>query len=71
MDQGYGYLQIDFGERTGPNNRYEVLRKLGWGMNVCGVHVLAKRWLLRLALDHECGISVCPFFACFIFRVID
>ena len=33
-DQGYGYLQVDFGERIGPNDRYEILRKLGWGMNV-------------------------------------
>lgn len=35
VDQGYGYLQVDFGERIGPNSRYEILRKLGWGMNVC------------------------------------
>jgi hypothetical protein len=41
-DQGYGYLQIDFGQRIGPGNRYEVFRKLGWGMNVCGVHVSAR-----------------------------
>jgi serine/threonine-protein kinase SRPK3 len=34
-DQGYGYLQVDFGQRIGPRDRYEVLRKLGWGMNVC------------------------------------
>jgi serine/threonine-protein kinase SRPK3 len=33
-DQGYGYLQVDFGQRIGPGDRYEVLRKLGWGMNV-------------------------------------
>ncbi|KAJ7726753.1 kinase-like protein [Mycena metata] len=33
-DQGYGYLQVDFGQRLGANGRYEILRKLGWGMNV-------------------------------------
>jgi hypothetical protein len=37
-DQGYGYLQVDFGDRIGPSHgsrpRYEILRKLGWGMNV-------------------------------------
>lgn len=33
-EQGYGYLQIEFGQRIGPNQRYEILRKLGWGMNV-------------------------------------
>ena len=34
-DQGYGYLQVEFGQRIGPSNRYEILRKLGWGLNVC------------------------------------
>ena len=33
-DQGYGYLQVDFGQRIGSGNRYEILRKLGWGGNV-------------------------------------
>ncbi|KAJ7739469.1 kinase-like domain-containing protein [Mycena maculata] len=45
-DQGYGYLQVDFGDRIGPVHgprpRYEILRKLGWGMN-------ASVWLAR---DH-------------------
>ncbi|KAJ6448697.1 kinase-like protein [Mycena sanguinolenta] len=42
-DQGYGYLQVDFGDRIGPSHgsrpRYEILRKLGW----------ASVWLAR---DH-------------------
>jgi hypothetical protein len=45
-DQGYGYLQVDFGQRVGPGDRYEVLRKLGWGMNVRKVYVRAKIILL-------------------------
>lgn len=31
-DKGWGYLQVEFGERIGPEGRYEILRKLGWGM---------------------------------------
>ncbi|OBZ66852.1 Serine/threonine-protein kinase SRPK [Grifola frondosa] len=49
-DQGYGYLQVEFGQRIGPNNRYEILRKLGWGQN-------ASVWLAR---DHEdaCYVAI-------------
>ncbi|KAL6300875.1 kinase-like domain-containing protein [Sparassis latifolia] len=49
-DQGFGYLQVDFGQRIGPGDRYEVLRKLGWGMN-------ASVWLAR---DHEeeCYVAI-------------
>ncbi|KAJ7220783.1 hypothetical protein GGX14DRAFT_389175 [Mycena pura] len=32
-DQGYGYMQVDLGQRIGPSGQYEILRKLGWGMN--------------------------------------
>ena len=31
-EQGFGFLQVEFGERIGPGGRYEILRKLGWGM---------------------------------------
>lgn len=33
-EQGEGYLRVDFGERMGPDNRFEILRKLGWGRYV-------------------------------------
>jgi hypothetical protein len=60
-DQGYGYLQVDFGQRIGPSDRYEILRKLGWGMNVrralsyqhanfLTAFMQASVWLAR---DHE------------------
>jgi hypothetical protein len=29
---GHGYAQFDFGQTIGPENRYKVVRKLGWGM---------------------------------------
>lgn len=38
-DQGYGYLQVDFGQRIGPSGQYEILRKLGWGLNVSYAYI--------------------------------
>ena len=29
---GHGYAQFDFGDTIGPENRYKIVRKLGWGM---------------------------------------
>ncbi|KAF8323237.1 kinase-like protein [Clavulina sp. PMI_390] len=37
---GYGWAQLEFGERVGPNNRYTIARKLGWGMG-------SSTWLAR------------------------
>ncbi|KAJ3810442.1 kinase-like protein [Lentinula lateritia] len=31
--EGYGWPQLEFGERIGPDLRYELKRKLGWGMS--------------------------------------
>ncbi|KAJ3884466.1 kinase-like protein [Lentinula edodes] len=31
--KGYGWPQLEFGERIGPDLRYEIKRKLGWGMS--------------------------------------
>ncbi|KAJ6555185.1 kinase-like domain-containing protein [Mycena vulgaris] len=30
---GYGFAHFEFGELVGPEGRYKVARKLGWGMN--------------------------------------
>jgi hypothetical protein len=29
---GYGWAQFEFGDQIGPDNRYTITRKLGWGM---------------------------------------
>lgn len=31
--EGFGWPQLEFGERIGPDLRYEIKRKLGWGMH--------------------------------------
>ncbi|KAJ3897945.1 kinase-like protein [Lentinula edodes] len=31
--EGYGWPQLEFGDKIGPDLRYEIKRKLGWGMN--------------------------------------
>ena len=37
---GYGWPQIDFGQRVGKEERYTIVRKLGWGMH-------SSTWLAR------------------------
>jgi hypothetical protein len=37
---GYGWPQFEFGESIGPDNRYIIVRKLGWGM-------YSSTWLAR------------------------
>jgi hypothetical protein len=32
-EQGHGFIRIEFGDAIGPEKRYKVVRKLGWGMN--------------------------------------
>jgi len=29
---GYGWPRFEFGEKLGPEKRYTIVRKLGWGM---------------------------------------
>jgi hypothetical protein len=33
MDEGHGFLKIEFGDTMGPDHRYRIVRKLGWGMS--------------------------------------
>ncbi|KAG5643253.1 hypothetical protein DXG03_001263 [Asterophora parasitica] len=37
---GYGWARFEFGQAIGPNNRYTIQRKLGWGM-------YSSTWLAR------------------------
>ena len=37
---GYGWAQFEFGDQIGPENRYTIARKLGWGMH-------SSTWLAR------------------------
>ena len=32
-EQGYGFPRFEFGDTIGPERRYRIIRKLGWGMN--------------------------------------
>ena len=32
-EQGYGFPRFEFGDTIGPERRYKIIRKLGWGMN--------------------------------------
>jgi hypothetical protein len=43
-EQGYGYPRFEFGESIGPDHRFKLLRKLGFGRN-------SSTWL---ALDERC-----------------
>ncbi|KAF9018567.1 kinase-like protein [Hymenopellis radicata] len=42
--QDYGWARLDFGQKIGPNERYTIERKLGWGMH-------SSTWLARDTLD--------------------
>ena len=32
-EQGHGFIRVEFGDAIGPDKRYKIVRKLGWGMN--------------------------------------
>ena len=32
-EQGYGFPRFEFGGTIGPERRYKIIRKLGWGTN--------------------------------------
>ncbi|KAF9018565.1 kinase-like protein [Hymenopellis radicata] len=40
----FGWARLDFGQKIGPNERYTIERKLGWGMH-------SSTWLARDTLD--------------------
>ncbi|KAH8822953.1 kinase-like domain-containing protein [Flagelloscypha sp. PMI_526] len=42
-EMGYGYAHLRFGQRLGPNNNFEIVKKLGWGS-------YASVWLAK---DHQ------------------
>ncbi|KAK0455646.1 kinase-like protein [Desarmillaria tabescens] len=44
--EGYGWPQLDFDEAIGPENRYVICRKLGWGMS-------SSTWLARDKMDNS------------------
>uniref|UniRef100_A0A0W0GAV0 Putative kinase-like protein n=1 Tax=Moniliophthora roreri TaxID=221103 RepID=A0A0W0GAV0_MONRR len=50
---GYGWANLDFGQKIGPDGRYTIERKLGWGMH-------SSTWLSRDNSDCSfVAIKVC------------
>ena len=53
-EQGHGFIRIQFGDTIGPDHRYKVVRKLGWGTNSSvwmafdGQYVMYNLELLRI-----------------------
>ncbi|KAK0430418.1 kinase-like protein [Armillaria borealis] len=45
-EEGYGWPQLEFNEAIGPENRYVICRKLGWGMS-------SSTWLARDTMDNS------------------
>ncbi|KZT00297.1 kinase-like protein [Laetiporus sulphureus 93-53] len=45
-ERGYGWARFDFGDRIGPNERYTIMRKLGWGMH-------SSTWLARDSVENN------------------
>ena len=45
--KGYGWAQLEFGDQIGPDNRYTIVRKLGWGMH-------SSTWLARESTSVYC-----------------
>ncbi|KAK0448169.1 kinase-like protein [Armillaria borealis] len=44
--EGYGWPQLEFNEAIGPESRYVICRKLGWGMS-------SSTWLARDSMDNS------------------
>ncbi|SJK98279.1 uncharacterized protein ARMOST_01542 [Armillaria ostoyae] len=45
-EEGYGWPQLEFNEAIGPENRYVICRKLGWGMS-------SSTWLARDTMNNS------------------
>ncbi|KZT05058.1 kinase-like protein [Laetiporus sulphureus 93-53] len=45
-ERGYGWARFDFGDRIGPNDRYTIMHKLGWGMH-------SSTWLARDSVENN------------------
>jgi len=46
---GYGWAHFEFGDQTDQDNRYTIVRKLGWGMH-------SSTWLARDSLSVYCQL---------------
>ena len=49
-EQGHGYLWIEFGDAIGPDRRYIIIRKLGWGMNASVWMAFDKKYIFSFFL---------------------
>lgn len=47
--EGYGWVQFEFGDQIGQDNRYKIARKLGWGMH-------SSTWLAHDAMSVYCQL---------------
>jgi len=51
-EQGHGFIRIEFGDAIGPDKRYKVVRKLGWGMNSSIWMALGEKYVLNESCAH-------------------
>jgi len=51
-EQGHGYLRVEFGDAIGPDKRYKIVRKLGWGMNSSIWMAFDEKYVLNARRTH-------------------
>jgi hypothetical protein len=44
-DKGHGFARFDFGDTIGPEDRYKIVRKLGWGLNSSVWMAFDEKWV--------------------------